>query len=173
MLNHVLLHQTVIGQEAVAQMELAGAFPDVVVGCVGGGSNFAGLAFPFLREKIAGREIDVLACEPAACPTLTRGPFAYDFGDTSKLTPLVPMHTLGHDFVPEPIHAGGLRYHGVAPLISQLVLDGLIRAEAYLQNDVFAFRGPVRRQRGDHPGARVRARDPRRARDRARGRRGR
>jgi tryptophan synthase beta chain len=137
-LNHVLLHQTVIGQEALAQMELAGAFPDVVIGCVGGGSNFAGLAFPFLREKIAGREIDVLACEPAACPTLTRGHFAYDFGDTSKLTPLVAMHTLGHDFVPAPIHAGGLRYHGVAPLISQLVLDGLIRAEAYLQNDVFA-----------------------------------
>ena len=137
-LNHVLLHQTVIGQEALAQMELAGAFPDVVIGCVGGGSNFAGLAFPFLREKIAGREIDVLACEPAACPTLTRGLFAYDFGDTSKLTPLVPMHTLGHDFVPEPIHAGGLRYHGVAPLISQLVLDGLIRAEAYVQSDVFA-----------------------------------
>jgi tryptophan synthase beta chain len=137
-LNHVLLHQTVIGQEALAQMELAGAFPDVVVGCVGGGSNFAGLAFPFLREKIAGREIDVLACEPAACPTLTRGHFAYDFGDTSKLTPLVPMHTLGHDFVPAPIHAGGLRYHGVAPLISQLVRDDLIRAEAYLQNDVFA-----------------------------------
>jgi tryptophan synthase beta chain len=136
-LNHVLLHQTVIGQEAVAQMELAGAFPDVVVGCVGGGSNFAGLSFPFLREKIAGREIDVLACEPAACPTLTRGVFAYDFGDTSKLTPLVAMHTLGHDFVPAPIHAGGLRYHGVAPLISQLVRDGLVRAEAYLQNDVF------------------------------------
>src|SRR6266536_1435489 len=137
-LNHVLLHQTVIGQEVLAQMELAGAFPDVVIGCVGGGSNFAGLAFPFLREKIAGREIDVLACEPAACPTLTRGLFAYDFGDTSKLTPLVPMHTLGHDFVPAPIHAGGLRYHGVAPLISQLVRDELIRAEAYLQNDVFA-----------------------------------
>ena len=137
-LNHVLLHQTVIGQEALAQMELAEAFPDVVIGCVGGGSNFAGLAFPFLREKIAGREIDVLACEPAACPTLTRGLFAYDFGDTAKLTPLVPMHTLGHDFIPAPIHAGGLRYHGVAPLISQLVLDGLIRAEAYLQNDVFA-----------------------------------
>jgi tryptophan synthase beta chain len=136
-LNHVLLHQTVIGQEALAQMELAGAFPDVVIGCVGGGSNFAGLAFPFLREKIAGRDIDVLACEPAACPTLTRGLFAYDFGDTSKLTPLVPMHTLGHDFIPAPIHAGGLRYHGVAPLISQLVRDGLIRAEAYLQNDVF------------------------------------
>jgi tryptophan synthase beta chain len=137
-LNHVLLHQTVIGQEALAQMQLAGAFPDAVVGCVGGGSNFAGLAFPFLREKIAGREIDVLACEPAACPTLTRGVFAYDFGDTSKLTPLVAMHTLGHDFVPAPIHAGGLRYHGVAPLISQLARDGLLRAEAYAQNDVFA-----------------------------------
>jgi tryptophan synthase beta chain len=137
-LNHVLLHQTVIGQEAIAQMELADAFPDVVIGCVGGGSNFAGLTFPFLREKIAGREIDVLACEPAACPTLTRGVFAYDFGDTSKLTPLVPMHTLGHDFVPAPIHAGGLRYHGVAPLISQLVRDEVIRAEAYLQNDIFA-----------------------------------
>src|SRR5512133_2072158 len=137
-LNHVLLHQTVIGQEEIAQMELADAFPDVVIGCVGGGSNFAGLTFPFLREKIAGREIDVLACEPAACPTLTRGVFAYDFGDTSKLTPLVAMHTLGHDFVPAPIHAGGLRYHGVAPLISQLVRDELVRAEAYLQNDVFA-----------------------------------
>jgi tryptophan synthase beta chain len=137
-LNHVLLHQTVIGQEALAQMEKADAFPDLVAGCVGGGSNFAGLAFPFLREKIAGRKIDVLACEPAACPTLTRGLFAYDFGDTSKLTPLVPMHTLGHDFIPAPIHAGGLRYHGVAPLISQLVLDGLIRADAYLQNDIFA-----------------------------------
>jgi tryptophan synthase beta chain len=137
-LNHVLLHQTVIGQEALAQMDMAGVFPDVVIGCVGGGSNFAGLAFPFLREKIAGRDIDVLACEPAACPTLTRGLFAYDFGDTSQLTPLVPMHTLGHDFVPAPIHAGGLRYHGVAPLISQLVRDDLIRAEAYLQSDVFA-----------------------------------
>jgi tryptophan synthase beta chain len=137
-LNHVLLHQTVIGQEALAQMELAGAFPDAVVGCVGGGSNFAGLAFPFLREKLAGRDIDFLACEPAACPTLTRGIFAYDFGDTGKLTPLVPMHTLGHDFVPAAIHAGGLRYHGAAPLLSQLVRDGLVRAEAYLQNDVFA-----------------------------------
>jgi len=136
-LNHVLLHQTIIGQEALAQMEHAGAFPDVVIGCVGGGSNFAGLAFPFVREKIGGRDIDILACEPAACPTLTRGLYAYDFGDTSKLTPLVAMHTLGHDFVPAPIHAGGLRYHGVAPLISQLVNDELIRAEAYLQNDCF------------------------------------
>jgi tryptophan synthase beta chain len=137
-LGHVLLHQTVIGQEALKQMELAGAFPDLVVGCFGGGSNFAGLAFPFLRERIAGRDIDFLACEPAACPTLTRGHFAYDFGDTGRLTPLVPMHTLGHDFVPAPIHAGGLRYHGAAPLVSQLVRDGLVRAEAYLQNDVFA-----------------------------------
>ncbi len=172
-LNHVLLHQTVIGQEALAQMEQAGAFPDVVIGCVGGGSNFAGLAFPFLREKIAGREIDVLACEPAACPTLTRGLFAYDFGDTSKLTPLVPMHTLGHDFIPEPIHAGGLRYHGVAPLISQLVRDELIRAEAYLQTDVFALSRRVRAPRGDHPGARGGARDPRRGAHGAGGRRGR
>jgi tryptophan synthase beta chain len=137
-LNHVLMHQTVIGEEARRQLELAGAFPDVVAGCVGGGSNFAGLAFPFLRDKIAGREIDVVAAEPAACPTLTRGPFAYDFGDTAGLTPLVAMHTLGHDFVPAPIHAGGLRYHGVAPLVSQLVLDGLVRAEAYSQSAIFA-----------------------------------
>ena len=150
-LNHVLLHQTVIGQEALAQMEQAGAFPDVVIGCVGGGSNFAGLSFPFLREKIAGRDIDVLACEPAACPTLTRGLFAYDFGDTSKLTPLVPMHTLGHDFIPAPIHAGGLRYHGVAPLISQLVRDGLIRAEAYLQRDCFAAAVEFARSEGILP----------------------
>jgi tryptophan synthase beta chain len=150
-LNHVLLHQTVIGQEALAQMELAGAFPDAVVGCVGGGSNFAGLSFPFVREKIAGKEIEILACEPAACPTLTRGPFAYDFGDTKQLTPLVPMHTLGHDFVPPGIHAGGLRYHGVAPLISQLVLDGLVRAEAYMQNDVFASAVQFARSEGIIP----------------------
>jgi len=150
-LNHVLLHQTVIGQEAIAQMAQADAFPDVVIGCVGGGSNFAGLSFPFLREKIGGREIDVLACEPAACPTLTRGVFAYDFGDTSKLTPLAPMHTLGHDFVPAPIHAGGLRYHGVAPLISQLVRDGLVRAEAYLQNDCFASAVEFARHEGIIP----------------------
>jgi tryptophan synthase beta chain len=150
-LNHVLLHQTVIGQEALAQMELAGAFPDAVVGCVGGGSNFAGLSFPFVREKIAGKEIEILACEPAACPTLTRGPFAYDFGDTKQLTPLVPMHTLGHDFVPPGIHAGGLRYHGVAPLISQLVLDGLVRAEAYMQNDVFGSAVQFARSEGIIP----------------------
>jgi tryptophan synthase beta chain len=150
-LNHVLMHQTVIGQEALAQMEQAGAFPDLVVGCVGGGSNFSGLSFPFIREKIAGRELDVLACEPAACPTLTRGPFAYDFGDTGQLTPLVPMHTLGHDFVPAPIHAGGLRYHGMAPLVSQLVLDGLIRAEAYTQSEVFSSAVEFARSEGIIP----------------------
>src|SRR4029079_632448 len=123
---------------ALQQMEMAGAFPDVVIGCVGGGSNFAGPAYSSARERVAGRDIAVLACEPAACPTLTRGLYAYDFGDTSKLTPLVAMHTLGHDFIPAPIHAAVRLYHVVAPRISQLVNDDLIRAEAYLQNDVFA-----------------------------------
>ncbi|MGD0166702.1 MAG: TrpB-like pyridoxal phosphate-dependent enzyme [Gaiellaceae bacterium] len=137
-LNHVLMHQTVIGEEAIEQMKMAGAYPDVVIGCVGGGSNYAGLAFPFIRDKIAGKEIDFLACEPAACPTLTRGPYAYDYGDTAKMAPVAAMHTLGHDFVPASIHAGGLRYHGMAPLISLLQEQGLIRAEAYLQNDIFA-----------------------------------
>ena len=137
-LNHVLLHQTVIGQEAQKQLALAGEKGvDVVVGCVGGGSNFAGIALPFIGDKIAGADIEVIACEPSACPTLTRGPYSYDFGDTAQLTPLVAMHTLGHDFVPPGIHAGGLRYHGVAPIISQLMLDGLLRAEAYSQLDVF------------------------------------
>ncbi len=137
-LNHVLLHQTVIGQEAHKQLALAGEQGvDVVIGCVGGGSNFGGLALPFIGQKIAGAEIEIIACEPSACPTLTRGPYSYDFGDTAQLTPLVAMHTLGHDFVPPGIHAGGLRYHGVAPLISQLMLDGLLRAEAYGQLDVF------------------------------------
>ena len=136
-LNHVLMHQTVIGQEALAQMEIAGRLPGPRRRLRRGGSNFAGLAFPFLREKIGGRDIEVLACEPAACPTLTRGPFAYDFGDTSNSRRSSPC-TLGHDFVPPGIHAGGLRYHGMAPLVSQLVLDGLVRAEAYGQTDVFA-----------------------------------
>ena len=113
MLNHVLLHQTVIGQEAMAQLELAEAVPDVIVGCVGGGSNFAGLIFPFMRGTLRGENsIRYVAAEPAACPTLTRGVYAYDFGDTVGLTPLMPMYTLGHDFVPPPVHAGGLRYHG-------------------------------------------------------------
>ena len=137
-LNHVLMHQTVIGEEAIEQMKMAGAYPDVIIGCVGGGSNFAGLAFPFVRDKIAGKEIDFLACEPAACPTLTHGIYTYDYGDTARLAPVAPMHTLGHDFVPESIHAGGLRYHGMAPLVSHLQQLGLIRSEAYLQNDIFA-----------------------------------
>jgi tryptophan synthase beta chain len=137
-LNHVLLHQTIIGQEAQKQLRLAGETGvDVVVGCVGGGSNFAGLALPFIGDKIAGADIEVIACEPKACPTLTRGPYSYDFGDTAQLTPLVAMHTLGHDFIPPGIHAGGLRYHGAAPIVSQLMLDGLLRAEAYSQLDVF------------------------------------
>jgi tryptophan synthase beta chain len=137
-LNHVLMHQTVIGQEAKKQLELAGDYPDVVIGCVGGGSNFAGLAFTFLQDKItAGKATRIVAVEPEACPTLTRGPYAYDFGDSAQLTPLVPMHTLGHAFVPPRIHSGGLRYHGVAPLLSQLALDGLVEARAFKQLDIF------------------------------------
>src|SRR6201991_2187232 len=138
-LNHVLLHQTVIGQEAIAQLELAGAFPDVIVGCVGGGSNFGGLTFPFLRGTLRGENrIRYVAAEPAACPTLTRGVYAYDFGDTVGLTPLMPMYTLGHDFVPPPVHAGGLRYHGDAPLVCALVKAGLVAPRAYRQNETFA-----------------------------------
>jgi tryptophan synthase beta chain len=137
-LNHVLLHQTVIGQETIAQMELAGEEPDVVVGCVGGGSNFAGLAYPWLRRKLrAGSGPRFLAAEPAACPTLTQGVYAYDFGDTAGLTPLMPMYTLGHGFVPPPVHAGGLRYHGDAPSLCALVKAGAIEARAYMQNETF------------------------------------
>ena len=138
-LNHVLLHQTIIGREARKQMEIAGEFPDIVVGCHGGGSNFAGLAFPFLQEKLAGRkkQMRVIAAEPASCPSLTGGKREYDFGDTAGTTPLLMMHTLGHAFVPAPVHAGGLRYHGSAPLVSHLLSLGLIEAEAYEQTDVF------------------------------------
>ncbi len=138
-LNHVLLHQTIIGQEARKQMELAGEYPDVVIACHGGGSNFAGLAFPFLQDKLRGsrKHLRVIAAEPAACPSLTAGKREYDFGDTAGTTPLMMMHTLGHAFVPAPVHAGGLRYHGSAPLVSQLLADGLIEAEAYDQRDVF------------------------------------
>jgi tryptophan synthase beta chain len=137
-LNHVLLHQTVIGTEAIAQMELAGDRPDVVVGCVGGGSNFGGMTFPFLRERLRGdREVRFLAAEPAACPTLTRGVYGYDYGDTAGLTPLMPMYTLGHDFVPPPVHAGGLRYHGDSPILCALVKAGLVEARAYRQNETF------------------------------------
>jgi tryptophan synthase beta chain len=138
-LNHVLLHQTVIGQEAQAQMRLAGDQPDVVIGCVGGGSNFGGLAFPFMRGVLRGESsMRFVAAEPSACPTLTRGAYRYDFGDTAGLTPLMPMFTLGHDFVPPPVHAGGLRYHGDAPMICGLVRAGLIEPRAYRQNDTFA-----------------------------------
>jgi len=136
-LNHVMLHQTVNGLECQKQMALAGDYPDVIIGCAGGGSNFAGLAFPFVRDKINGKDIDIIAVEPTSCPTMTRGPFAYDFGDTVMTTPLIAMNTLGHGFVPEPIHAGGLRYHGMSPLVCQLLLDKLIRAEAVPQLETF------------------------------------
>jgi len=138
-LNHVLLHQTVIGQEALAQMEMAGEEPDVVIACVGGGSNFGGLAFPFVRRVLRGEaQTRFLAAEPSACPTLTRGAYRYDFGDTQGLTPLMPMYTLGHDFVPAPVHAGGLRYHGDSPIVCALVKAGVVQARAYRQNETFA-----------------------------------
>jgi tryptophan synthase beta chain len=138
-LNHVLLHQTVIGQEALAQMEMAGEEPDVIIGCAGGGSNFSGLTFPFVGRKLRGQaSYRVVAVEPAAAPSLTRGTYAYDFGDTGHLTPLVKMHTLGSAFIPEPIHAGGLRYHGMAPLVSLLKEQGVIDAKAVHQRPTFA-----------------------------------
>src|SRR5690242_15492217 len=137
-LNHVLLHQTIIGEETLLQFAKVGLTPDVIVGCTGGGSNFAGLMFPFLREKLAGDiDVTIRAVEPAACPSLTKGVYAYDFGDTAGMTPLMKMHTLGHDFVPDPIHAGGLRYHGMSPLISHLYELGLIEASAKSQRDCF------------------------------------
>lgn len=136
-LNHVLMHQTVIGQEAIKQMEKANAYPDMVIGCVGGGSSFGGIVFPFVPDKLAGKKIRFIAVEPEACPSLTRGKFAYDFGDTAGTTPLIKMYTLGHTFVPNPIHAGGLRYHGMAPLISQMVKEKLVEARAYHQTKVF------------------------------------
>jgi tryptophan synthase beta chain len=138
-LNHVLLHQTVIGLEALEQMEMANDYPDIVVGCTGGGSNFSGIAFPFIGKKLrGGRDVRVVAVEPSACPSLTKGRFAYDFGDTAHLTPLVKMHTLGSTFIPPGIHAGGLRYHGMAPLVSHLLDLGLIEATAVQQLDAFA-----------------------------------
>jgi tryptophan synthase beta chain len=137
-LNHVLLHQTIIGEEALLQMEKAGDYPDVVIGCVGGGSNFSGLAFPFVGQMLRkGLKTRFLAAEPMACPSLTKGIYAYDFGDTVGMTPLVKMHTLGHDFMPPGIHAGGLRYHGMAPVVSLLHEEGIIDAQAYHQNAVF------------------------------------
>ena len=138
-LNHVLMHQTVIGEEAIKQLAQAGDTPDVIVGCTGGGSNFGGLVFPFLREKLAGRMNPVIrAVEPAACPSFTKGKYAYDFGDTAGFTPLLKMHTLGHEFIPDPIHAGGLRYHGMSPLLSHIYELGLMEAVAKPQSECFA-----------------------------------
>ena len=136
-LNHVMMHQTVIGLEAKKQMEMLGEYPDIVIGCAGGGSNFAGLAFPYTYDKINGKDVDIHPVEPAACPTLTKAPFAYDHGDTIGMTPLLAMHSLGHTFVPPPMHAGGLRYHGMAPTVSQCVVEGLMEPMAYGQVDTY------------------------------------
>lgn len=136
-LNHVCVHQSIIGQEVKLQMEMVDDYPDVVIGCCGGGSNFAGIAFPFVPDKLAGNKVRLLGVEPSACPTLTKGVFAYDYGDVAGMTPIMMMYTLGHNFTPAGIHAGGLRYHGESPLLSQLYHDGLIEAKAYKQKSVF------------------------------------
>src|SRR5450759_2360073 len=136
-LNHVCMHQTVIGLEAKAQMEKIGEYPDMVIGCVGGGSNFAGVSFPFMKDKFEGKDIRMIAVEPTSCPTLTKGKYEYDFGDEAELAPVVMMYTLGHRFVPSPIHAGGLRYHGASPIVSKLVHEGYVEARAYPQTTVF------------------------------------
>lgn len=138
-LNHVMLHQTIIGEEAKLQMEKAGVYPDIIIGCAGGGSNFAGISFPFVKEKISGQQknLRIIAVEPSACPTLCKGKFAYDFGDEAGFTPLLKMYTLGHNFVPAGIHAGGLRYHGMSPLVSHLYHHHLIEAENFDQVEVF------------------------------------
>ena len=132
-----MLHQTVIGLEARKQLEKIGEYPDVIIGCAGGGSNFAGLAFPFVVDKMNGKQIDIYPVEPAACPTLTRAPFVYDHGDTARYTPLLAMHSLGHAFVPPPFHAGGLRYHGMAPTVSQLAVEGLITPRSVQQIEAY------------------------------------
>ncbi len=136
-LNHVMLHQTIIGLEAKKQFAMIGEYPDIVIGCAGGGSNFAGLAFPFVYDKINGKDLEIYPVEPNACPTMTRAPFVSDYGDTSRYTPLLPMYSLGHDFVPPPIHAGGLRYHGMAPTVSQLAVEGLIQPKSVNQIDSY------------------------------------
>jgi tryptophan synthase beta chain len=150
-LNHVCLHQTVIGLEAKQQLELAGDYPDVVIGCHGGGSNFAGIAFPFLADKAAGKQVRVLAVEPTSCPTLTKGVYEFDYGDTAKLAPVARMYTLGHDFMPPGIHAGGLRYHGASPLVSQLVHHGLVEARAVGQLGCFEAAVMLARTQGIIP----------------------
>ena len=136
-LNHVMLHQTIIGLEAKKQMAMINEKPDIIIGCAGGGSNFAGLSFPFVQDKMNGAQIEIYPVEPKACPSLTRAPFVYDHGDTARYTPLLPMHSLGHAFVPAPIHAGGLRYHGMAPTVSQLVDEGLVLPKSVYQSDAF------------------------------------
>lgn len=136
-LNHVMLHQTIIGLEAKKQLAMINEYPDIIIGCAGGGSNFAGLAFPFVVDKMNGKKIEIFPVEPMACPTLTRAPFVYDHGDTARYTPMMPMYSLGHAFVPAPIHAGGLRYHGMAPTVSQLVNEGLFEAKAVSQTEAF------------------------------------
>ncbi len=138
-LNHVLLHQTIIGLEAKKQLEIAGDYPDIIIGCCGGGSNFAGIAFPFLVDKLSGqkKDLEFIGVEPTSCPSLTKGEYKYDFGDTAQMTPLLKMYTLGADFMPSPIHAGGLRYHGMAPLVSFIYHEGLMKAVAYEQTEVF------------------------------------
>jgi len=136
-LNHVLLHQTIIGLEAKKQMEKAGVYPDIVIGCVGGGSNFGGIAAPFMKDKIEGKNLRAIAVEPASCPSLTKGEYRYDLGDVAGMTPLLKMCTLGHDFMPPSIHAGGLRYHGMSPIVSKLYHENLIEAQAYEQKEVF------------------------------------
>ncbi|NOY70270.1 MAG: TrpB-like pyridoxal phosphate-dependent enzyme [Deltaproteobacteria bacterium] len=150
-LNHVMLHQTIIGLEAKKQMEIAGEYPDIIIGCAGGGSNFAGLAFPFVHDKINGKQIEIYPVEPAGCPTLTRAPFVYDHGDTARYTPLLPMYSLGHAFVPPPVHAGGLRYHGMAPTVSQLVNEGMLTARSVGQQKAYEAGVLVARSEGIIP----------------------
>jgi tryptophan synthase beta chain len=152
-LNHVILHQTVIGLETQKQMEMTGDQPDVIIGCVGGGSNYSGFCYPFMGDRLAGKsQARFVACEPAACPTLTKGSWAYDFGDTGQMTPLLPMYTLGHTFVPAPVHAGGLRYHGDAPSLSLLVHAGHMEARAFSQNEVFEAATQFAHSQGFIPG---------------------
>ena len=150
-LNHVLLHQTINGLEAKKQFEKIGQYPDVIIGCAGGGSNFSGLSLPFVYDKLNGKQIDIYPVEPSACPTITRAPFVYDHGDTAGYTPLLPMHSLGHSFVPAPIHAGGLRYHGMAPIVSQLVSEGIMEAKAVTQLEAYKAGIVVARTEGIIP----------------------
>jgi tryptophan synthase beta chain len=150
-LNHVMLHQTIIGLEAKKQLQKIGEYPDIIIGCAGGGSNFAGLAFPFVHDKINGKKIDIYPVEPSACPTMTRGPFVYDHGDNAGYTPLLAMYSLGHNFMPPPVHAGGLRYHGMAPTVSQLVTEGILEPKSVSQLAAFKAGIQITRTEGIIP----------------------